>query len=112
MKWHSLGKWIAKSSLVVLGILLVGIGASMPKNQVVLRVSVVVLGVVINMFAARFWGWGWKHEFRIFGPIVILIWFSSFIIFDSLGYLEGWALCLFLLVFFIVYKIGWQRRAE
>lgn len=112
MKWHSLGKWVAKSSAVVLGVLLIGIGAFMPKNQVVLRVSVVMLGVAIGMFVARFSGWRWKRKFRVFGPIVVLIWFSGFIIADSLGHLEGWVLCLFLLVVFIVYKIGWQRHTE
>lgn len=111
MNWRFLAKWIAKSSLVVLALLLIAIGAALPKDQVFVRVFVVMLGMAINLRAVQLWGWEWKPEFSNAGPIAMLILIGSLTAFESLGYMKGWLPFVFLFAAFMI-SVGLRRRVE
>jgi len=112
MNERFLAKWIAKSSLVVLALLVIAIGASLPKDQIFVRAFVVMLGMAINLRVAEFRGWEWKPEFSNAGPIAILVLIGSLTAFESLGYMKGWLPFVFLFAAFIISKAGLRRRAE
>ncbi len=113
MNWLFLRKWIFPTSLVILGVLLLLIGGSVvPTGQIVLRILLVVLSMAICSIASRLWGWRWKREVRIVGPIVMLTCAISAVVLETLGYLKDWVVWSILLVALLVSQIGLQRHME
>lgn len=113
MKWPFLRKWIFPTSLVILGVLLLLIGGSVvPTDQIILRILLVILGMAISSVASRLWGWRWKREVRIVGPIVMLTCAISAVVLETVGYLKDWVIWSILVVALLVSQIGLRRCME
>lgn len=113
MKWPFLRKWIFPTSLLILGVLLLLIGGSVVStDQIVLRILLVILSMAISSIASRLWGWRWRREMRIVGPIVMLTCAISAVVLETVGYLKDWMIWSLLLITLLVSQIGLRRCAE
>lgn len=109
MNRRSWGKWIAKVGVTVFSLVLSGIGMAVTKYKIILGFPLVMLGMAVASFAGWLWGWRWKREILIIGPVVELISISVLAICVSADHLEGWVFWGFLLLF-VITLLGGRHR--